>query len=205
MNLSCFHLIWILSLFLIICESSAFSVDKSSFQNSIMSPSNGKGVLNRVTPAGVALEIKDPVDPKALEQATAIIEELKAPNGKVDGKKLLEVAKRLGDVSADATTFKVSKEQYKESKASLHCSLQQPSKSAKNSAKRPSIPCQTKIARPWSTFMDESRPLQRCNARAFRIWKWISQEERLVTRSVPVELLAAMHLEGDTLFHLLSL
>ena len=119
MNLSSFHFIWILSLFLIICESSAFSVDKSSFQNSIMSPSNGKGVLNRVTPAGVALEIKDPVDPKALEQATAIIEELKAPNGKVDGKKLLEVAKRLGDVSADATTFKVSKEQCKEAFDSL--------------------------------------------------------------------------------------
>eukprot|EP00522_Entomoneis_paludosa_P009560 CAMPEP_0172446316 /NCGR_PEP_ID=MMETSP1065-20121228/5944_1 /TAXON_ID=265537 /ORGANISM="Amphiprora paludosa, Strain CCMP125" /LENGTH=439 /DNA_ID=CAMNT_0013197403 /DNA_START=35 /DNA_END=1354 /DNA_ORIENTATION=+ len=71
------------------------------------------GILNRVTPDKVALEIKDPVDPKALEQATAIIDELKQANGKVNKDKLLEVGKRLGDVPADATGFTVTKEECK--------------------------------------------------------------------------------------------
>ena len=72
---------------------------------------NNKHVLNRITPAQVSLEIKDPVDPTALEQAKAIFAELKdAQTGKVDGTKLLEVAKRLGDVAADATSFLVSKD-----------------------------------------------------------------------------------------------
>ena len=74
---------------------------------------NGKHVLNRITPAEVSLEIKDPVDPKALEQATAIFDQLKDKDGKVDGDKLLEVAKRLGDVGKDAKSFLVSKEECK--------------------------------------------------------------------------------------------
>ena len=88
------------------------------FSFSIMpAPSNGKHVLNRITPDQVALEIKDPVDPKALEQAKAIFEELKGSSGsssnnnKVQASKLLEVSKRLGDLPADADTFLVTKEQ----------------------------------------------------------------------------------------------
>lgn len=72
-------------------------------------------VLNRVTPDKVSMEIKDPVDPTALGQAKAIIEELTAPtgNGSVDGKALLDVAKRLRDIPEDATNFIVSKEECK--------------------------------------------------------------------------------------------
>lgn len=73
--------------------------------------SNGNQILNHVQRDQVALEIKDPVDPKALEQAKAILEELReGSKGKVDTSKLLEVAKRLGDVSEDATAFIISKD-----------------------------------------------------------------------------------------------
>ena len=70
-------------------------------------------VLNRVTPDNVSLEIKDPVDPTALQQAKAIMDELLTSEsaGKVAESKLLEVAKRLGDVGEDATSVIVSKEQ----------------------------------------------------------------------------------------------
>lgn len=66
-------------------------------------------VLNRVTPDKVALEIKDPVDPTALEQAKAIIGEL-VEGGFVGPANLLKVAKRLGDAPEDATDVYVSKE-----------------------------------------------------------------------------------------------
>lgn len=77
--------------------------------------SNGKhhNVLNRITPDKVSLEIKDPVDPKALEQATAIFDELKDRDGKVNGDKLIEVAKRLGDIPPEGTSFLVNKEDCK--------------------------------------------------------------------------------------------
>ena len=70
------------------------------------------GVLTRVTPDMVRLEIKDPVDPTALGQAKAILEELTEKNndGMVDPESLLTVAKRLGDVPAEATKFVVTKE-----------------------------------------------------------------------------------------------
>eukprot|EP00339_Tiarina_fusa_P013808 CAMPEP_0117083980 /NCGR_PEP_ID=MMETSP0472-20121206/59115_1 /TAXON_ID=693140 ORGANISM="Tiarina fusus, Strain LIS" /NCGR_SAMPLE_ID=MMETSP0472 /ASSEMBLY_ACC=CAM_ASM_000603 /LENGTH=437 /DNA_ID=CAMNT_0004812801 /DNA_START=186 /DNA_END=1494 /DNA_ORIENTATION=+ len=73
-------------------------------------------VLNRVTPADVSLEIKDPVDPTALQQAKAIMDELMLIDGggKVSQPKLLDVAKRLGDVPQDATSVIVTKEQCKE-------------------------------------------------------------------------------------------
>jgi histidinol dehydrogenase len=71
---------------------------------------NGKHVLNRVTPDQVALEIKDPVDPTALEQAKAIFGELRNESGKVVGEKLLQVAKRLGDITEDGASYLVSKE-----------------------------------------------------------------------------------------------
>jgi len=79
--------------------------------------SSTKNVLQRLVPSEVTLEIKDPVNPKALEQAKAILAELTTNNsdGKVDGSKLLEVAKRLGDVDADCTLEEliVSKEDCK--------------------------------------------------------------------------------------------
>jgi histidinol dehydrogenase len=71
--------------------------------------------MNRITADEVTLECKDPVDPTALEQAKAIIAEIKADDdvsGAIDPFKLLTVAKRFGDLQdAAATTFVVSKEE----------------------------------------------------------------------------------------------
>jgi histidinol dehydrogenase len=64
------------------------------------------GILQKITPSEVTLEIKDPVNPKALEQAKAILGEIvvgNTDNGRVNPTKLLEVAKRLRDVDADCT------------------------------------------------------------------------------------------------------
>lgn len=84
---------------------------------------SSSGVLNRVTPDKVALEIKDPVDPTALGQAKAILEELTAnnhqPNGSVHGPALLKVAQRLGDLSDTAIEFVVSKQACQEAYESL--------------------------------------------------------------------------------------
>jgi len=77
---------------------------------------NGNGnkrVLNRVTPDQVGLEIKDPVDPKALEQAKAILKELRGDDGKVVGSTLLTVAQRLGDVPKETESYTVSKDDCK--------------------------------------------------------------------------------------------
>jgi histidinol dehydrogenase len=70
-------------------------------------------ILKRVTPDQVSLEIKHPVDPQALDQAKDIFAELQDSSGKVVGSNLLAVAKRLGDVPADGSTFIVSKEECK--------------------------------------------------------------------------------------------
>lgn len=72
-------------------------------------------MLQRITPDKVSLEIKDPVDPTALGQAKAILDELTAAGtgGSVNPDALLTVAKRLGDVPEDATQCLVSKEQCK--------------------------------------------------------------------------------------------
>lgn len=70
-----------------------------------------KMVLNRLAPSEVRLEIKDPVDPKALEQATAIMNELGPEGEAIAQDKLLEVAKRLGDLNEDETSVTVSKEE----------------------------------------------------------------------------------------------
>lgn len=61
--------------------------------------SNGNTILSRVTPENIALEIKDPVDPTALEQVKAIIAEIRLPSGKIDAEKLVEVGIRLGDLT----------------------------------------------------------------------------------------------------------
>ena len=77
--------------------------------------SNGKHILNHISPQEVQLEIKDPVDSTALVQAKAIFDELRTSSsaGQVDASKLLEVAKRLGDVSSDATSIVVSRDDCK--------------------------------------------------------------------------------------------
>eukprot|EP00980_Cylindrotheca_fusiformis_P014325 scaffold3821_cov127-Cylindrotheca_fusiformis.AAC.15 len=68
-------------------------------------------VLNRVTPDKVSLEIKDPVDPTALDQAKAIMDELMMDDGYVGSDNLLTVAKRFKDVPENATTVIVSKQE----------------------------------------------------------------------------------------------
>lgn len=75
-----------------------------------MAPLNGDRMLHTRTPDNVALEMKDPVDPTALDQAKAIMAELRPAGGKVDAEKLLEVAKRLGDIKQDDTSFVITKE-----------------------------------------------------------------------------------------------
>lgn len=72
-------------------------------------------ILNRVSPNDVALEIKDPVDPKALEQAKAILNELEGKTGKngaIFDSSLVTVAKRLGDLTAndDTSSILISKQ-----------------------------------------------------------------------------------------------
>jgi len=65
-----------------------------------------EGILQQVLPSEVAMEIKDPVNPKALEQATAILDELvvgDVDDGRVNPEKLLEVSKRLGELDSDCT------------------------------------------------------------------------------------------------------
>ena len=86
---------------------------------------NSGGVLQKITPSEVTLEIKDPVNPKALEQAKAILSELvvgNTDNGRVNPEKLLEVTKRLGDVDSNCTVddLIVSKEACKEAYESLN-------------------------------------------------------------------------------------
>merc|ERR1711865_1028957 len=62
-------------------------------------------LLQRLSPAEVTLEIKDPVNPRALQQATAILHELsQGTEGTVDPSTLLQVAQRLGDVTQDRCT-----------------------------------------------------------------------------------------------------
>lgn len=70
----------------------------SSDADPILQPTS---VLQKLSTSEVKLEIKDPVNPKALEQAQAIFDELIIGNtdgGRINPSKLLEVAKRLGDV-----------------------------------------------------------------------------------------------------------
>ena len=82
-------------------------------------------LLQRLSPAEVTLEIKDPVNPMALQQAKAILHELSQGNeGTVDPAQLLKVAQRLGDVTQDRCTVPadlvVSKAACAEAYAQLH-------------------------------------------------------------------------------------
>ena len=84
----------------------------------------GGGILQKISPSEVTLEIKDPVNPKALEQAKAILSEIvvgNTDNGRVNPQKLLEVAKRLGDVDSTCTVddLIVTREACKEAYESL--------------------------------------------------------------------------------------
>lgn len=82
--------------------------------------SNGvrKHILNRLTPEEVGNEIKDPVDPTALEQAKAILSELCGEKGGVvNGFKLLEVAQRLGDLPAGSSSKSIAPTSFTVSKA----------------------------------------------------------------------------------------
>lgn len=94
-------------------QANAFSLIPH-FQPSTTMSSNGGMVLNRVTPDQVALEIKDPVDPSALVQARAILDELMTKmdtTPMVTEEALLKVAKRLGDLPPDATSCIVTPEE----------------------------------------------------------------------------------------------
>lgn len=67
-------------------------------------------MLHTRTPDNVSLEMKDPVDSTALEQAKAIMGELRPNGGKVDAEMLMNVAKRLGDIKDDDTTVIITRE-----------------------------------------------------------------------------------------------
>eukprot|EP00591_Stephanopyxis_turris_P001869 CAMPEP_0195519788 /NCGR_PEP_ID=MMETSP0794_2-20130614/15477_1 /TAXON_ID=515487 /ORGANISM="Stephanopyxis turris, Strain CCMP 815" /LENGTH=438 /DNA_ID=CAMNT_0040649003 /DNA_START=202 /DNA_END=1518 /DNA_ORIENTATION=+ len=70
--------------------------------------------LNRLTPSQVSLEIKDPIDPTALTQATAIMNEIRPSNQKhCSSTHLLNVAHRLSDIPSDSTSLIITKEQCK--------------------------------------------------------------------------------------------
>ena len=96
-------------------------------------------MLTRRTPQEVQLEIKDPVDPTALSQARAILDELKAPNSSSSSscssssppiassaqstacspEALLAIAKRLGDIPAENDSYIVSASRCQEAFESL--------------------------------------------------------------------------------------
>jgi histidinol dehydrogenase len=65
------------------------------------------------------MEIKDPVDPTALAQAKAIMDEIRPTNDAVLLSKLVEVAQRLGDIPRDSSTLIKTKEECKAAFESL--------------------------------------------------------------------------------------
>ena len=75
---------------------------------------NMSELLIRLKPSEVTNEIKDPVEPTALNQAKAILSEIRPNNSKhVVPSNLVEVAKRLGDIPGEATSYIKSKEECK--------------------------------------------------------------------------------------------
>lgn len=91
-------------------SSAAFSLSPNLTKK--MTGNNDK-YLTPITPDQVTLEIKDPVDPSALEQAKDIISQIKNDQGTIDPLKLMNVAKTLGDIPKDDTSFVVQKEECK--------------------------------------------------------------------------------------------
>jgi len=90
-------------------RTAATAISTTVRTNSNMQSTDEKHILNRITPDEVSLEIKDPVDPTALQQAKAIMEEL-MDGDYVGASQLMAVAKRLGDIPDDGTSYTVSKD-----------------------------------------------------------------------------------------------
>jgi hypothetical protein len=86
----CFVVILVTFLLCVILVSHSLTLNSSS-----MTTTAGRTILNRVTPDQVALEIKDPVDPTALEQAKAILADLKRPDGRVSSSSYSKSPKSL--------------------------------------------------------------------------------------------------------------
>lgn len=76
-------------------------------------------MLTRRTPSEIQLEIKDPVDPTALSQSRAILDELLSSGTTVSPSKLLDVAHRLGDIPTATSSYVVSRRQCEEAFDSL--------------------------------------------------------------------------------------
>jgi histidinol dehydrogenase len=109
------HLILLLLLplsssFAVVVSFAVTRMPPSSFENGNHAEKNKGAVLNRITPDQVGLEIKDPVDAAALEQAKSILSELRNEAGAVGSSKLLQVSRRLGDLPSDASSFVVPTE-----------------------------------------------------------------------------------------------
>jgi hypothetical protein len=86
------------------------SSNKRLFATTTTTIMSSSTILARVTPDNVSLEIKDPVDAMALEQAKAILAEIRPNNApQVDATKLMEVGMRLGDLKEGAPLI-ISKE-----------------------------------------------------------------------------------------------
>jgi len=76
-------------------------------------------MLTRRTPSEIQLEIKDPVDPTALSQSRAILDELLSSSTTVSPSTLLDVAHRLGDIPTPTSSYVVSRQQCEEAFDSL--------------------------------------------------------------------------------------
>jgi len=111
----------ILSAVWIILLAASVPFNTNAFSADNIRTTMPERMLNPVSHADVSLEIKDPVDETALGQAKAIIAELRSnANGPVDASKLLDVAKRLGDLPADHSgSYAVSAEDCKAAFESL--------------------------------------------------------------------------------------
>jgi len=104
----------------ILSHLSIFAIPIAAFSTSSYQPTTPI-MLTRRTPQEVQLEIKDPVDPTALSQAKAILDELKSTNSVSTTQSssstacspdaLLSIAKRLGDIPSDNDTYIVSPSQ----------------------------------------------------------------------------------------------
>lgn len=93
---------------------------------SVISPSTSLALnmLTPRTPLQVQLEIKDPVDPTALVQSRAILDELLAADddnkrSSVNPKALISIARRLSDIPPASSSYTVSSAQCKEAFDSL--------------------------------------------------------------------------------------
>jgi hypothetical protein len=86
----------------------------------IIPTSHSFTMLTRRTPSDLQLEIKDPVDPTALTQSRAILDELlSVTQTTVSPSKLLEVAHRLNDIPTVDSSYVVTPTQCREAFDSL--------------------------------------------------------------------------------------